>query len=61
MMRYLFLYEYQNFLPKQASFYEYIWEVIAYILITGKGHLGPNIWLETPNTVTSNKDIICII
>lgn len=32
-----------DFLPEQASLYEYIQKVIAYIVITGKGRSGPDI------------------
>lgn len=31
---------------------------MAYMLITGKEHLGPDIWPETSNQGTGIKDII---
>lgn len=34
----------KDFLPKQTSLSEYIWEVVVCIMITGKGHLDPDIW-----------------
>ena len=51
----------KDFLPKQASFCEYTWEVVIYIVITGEGHSGPDIWLETPNQGISTKNIIFTI
>lgn len=51
----------KNFLPKQTSFYEYTWEVIVYMVITGKKHLSPNIWPKTPNQDTGIKDMILTI
>lgn len=48
----------KDFSPKQASFYKYIWEVIIYRVMTGKRHLGPDIWLETPNQGTGTEDMI---
>ena len=46
---------------KQKSFCKYTWEVIAYIVITGKACLGPKIWLEIPNQGTGGNNIILSI
>lgn len=48
----------KNSLLKQASFYEYIWEIIACMVITGKGRLSVEIWPETSNQSTSSEDMI---
>lgn len=48
----------KDFSPKHVSFREYIWEVIAFIVIIGKGHSSLNIWQETPNQGTDTEDII---
>ena len=39
----------KDYLPKQASFCEYTWEVVACRVITSKERSGPDIWPETPN------------
>ena len=51
----------KDFLSEQASLCEYIWEVNTYMVITGEGHSGPDIWPKTLNQVTITKDIILII
>ena len=51
----------KDFWPKQASLCEYTWEVIAYMVITGKRHSGPDIWLETPNQGIGTEDMILTI
>lgn len=48
----------KDFLLKQASFFKYFWEIIAYIEIIGKDSSGLDIWPETPNLSTNTKDII---
>lgn len=45
-------------LPKYTSFCEYIWEIFAYIVITGKGHSGLDIWLEKFDQSTGSEDMI---
>lgn len=52
---------YQNFLPKQASLGEFIWEIVACMVITGKRRSGLNIWRETFNQGTVTEDIIFTI
>lgn len=47
-----------NFLPKKASLCKYTQEIIAYMMITGKGHSSLYIWLETPNQDIGTKDVI---
>ena len=44
--------------PKQASFYEYTCEVVAYMVITGEGRSSPDIWPKTLNQGSGTKDII---
>ena len=48
-------------LPKQISFCEYTWEIVAYMVMTGKGRSGPDIWPETPNQSTDTKEVIFTI
>ena len=50
----------KDFLPKQTSLCEYTWELIVYIVITGEGNLGLDIWLKTLNQATNTEDIILI-
>ena len=45
-------------MPEQASFCKYTWEVVVYMVITGKGRLGPDIWPKTLNQGTGTEDII---
>ena len=45
-------------LPKQVNFCEYTWEVVAYMMITGKGRSSSDMWPKTPNQSTGTKDII---
>ena len=45
-------------LPKQASFCEYTWEVVACMVITSEGRLGLDIWPEISNQGTGTEDII---
>ena len=51
----------KDFLPKQASFFKYIWEVLAYMVITGEVHSGPDICPKTCNQSTSTEDMILTI
>lgn len=51
----------KDFLSEQASFYEYTWEIIIYIVMTDKGHSSLDIWLETPNQDTNTENMIRII
>lgn len=48
----------KDFSPKQASFCKYTWEIVAYMIITGKKHLGLDIWPGTLNQDISTKDMI---
>lgn len=48
----------KDFLPEQASFCKCNWEVVAYIITTGKGRSGPDIWLKTLNQGTNSEYII---
>ena len=48
----------KDFLPEQASFCEYTWEVVACMMITGKRYSGLDIWPETLNQDTGTKDMI---
>ena len=48
----------KDFSPKQASFCEYTWEVIACMVIIGKGRSGLDIWPKTLDQSTSTEDII---
>lgn len=48
----------KDFLPVQASFCEYTWEIFAGMVITSEGQVGPDIWPETPNQSTSTEDMI---
>lgn len=41
--------EIKDFLPTQASLYKYTWEVVAYIVITGKGQTSLDIWPKNLN------------
>lgn len=51
----------KDILSKQVSVCEYIWEVVACIVIICKGHLSPDIWPKTFNLAISTKDIILTI
>lgn len=48
----------KNFSPKHASLYEYAWDFVVYMVITGKKGSGLDIWLEIPNQITRSKDMI---
>ena len=48
----------KHFLPKQVSLCEYTWEVIACMVITGKGRSGPDMWPKTPNQGTGTENMI---
>ena len=48
----------KDFLPKQTSFCEYTSNVVAYIVISGKGRSGLDIWPETPNQAIGTEDMI---
>ena len=45
----------KDFLPENASFCKKTWEIVAYMVITGKGNSGPNIWPKTPYMVITGK------
>ncbi len=47
--------------PKQTSLCKYTWEVIAFMVMTGEGRSGPDIWPETPNQATGTEKMILII
>lgn len=48
----------KDFLPAQASLCEYMWEVVACMLITVEGQVGLDIRLETPNQGIGTENII---
>lgn len=48
----------KDFSIKQASLYEYTWDIVTCMVITSKEYSDPNIWLETPNQNTGIKDMI---
>ena len=50
----------KDFSSEQASLCEYTWEVVACIVITGKGRSGPDIWPETLNQGIGTEDMILI-
>ncbi len=45
-------------LSEQASLCEHTWEVVAYMVMTGNGRSGPDIWPETPNQGTNTEEMI---
>ncbi len=51
----------KNSLPKQASFCEYTWEVITYMVITSNRYSSPDIWSEISNQGTSTEEMIFTI
>lgn len=40
------------------SLCKYTWEVILFIILTGKRYLRPNIWLKTADQAKSKEKII---
>lgn len=48
-------------LPKLTKFYEYIGEIVIFMIMTGKKCSGLDILPKTPNWDTSIKDIIFTI
>ena len=48
----------KNLISASQSLCEYTWEVVACMVLTDKGRLWPDIWLETPEQVKSTKDIM---
>ncbi len=48
-------------LPEQASLCEHTWEVVACMVMTGEGRLGPDIWPKTPNQGTGTEEMILTI
>lgn len=50
----------KDFLPKQATFYEYTRKIGIYIIITSKKRSSLDIYLKRLNQNTSSKDIILI-
>ncbi len=47
--------------PAAHSLCEYTWEMVACMVLTGEGRLGPDIWPETPGQVESMESMIRII
>lgn len=45
-------------IPAARSLCEYTWEVVACMVLTGKGRLGPDIWPETPEQAESTEDMM---
>ena len=48
----------KDLMPAAQRLYEYTWEVVAYMILIGKEHLGPDIWPETPEQAKSTKNIM---
>ena len=48
----------KDFLLKQESFCEHTWEVLTYMVITGKGCSGLDIWPETYSQGTGTEEMI---
>ncbi len=46
--------------PAARSLCKYTWEVVIYMVLTGEGRLGPDIWLETPQQAESMESIMRI-
>lgn len=44
--------------PATCSFCEYTWEVIAYMIITGKGYTRPDIWPKTLEQAKNTEDMM---
>lgn len=42
------------------SLYKYIWEIVVYIVLTGTGHLRPNIRPKTPQQASSIESMMRI-
>ena len=40
-------------IPAACSLCKYTWEVVTYLILTGKGRPGPDIWPETPDQAES--------
>ena len=40
------------------SLCKYTWEVVACMVLTGKGRPGPDIWPETPKQGKSTEDMM---
>ena len=51
----------KNLILATHSLCKYTWEVNAYIVLTGKGRLGPNIWPKTPKQAGSIENMIRLI
>ena len=45
-------------IPAARSLCEYTWEVVACMVLTGKGRPGPDIWPETPEQAESTEDMM---
>ena len=45
-------------IPAAQSLCEYTWEVVACMVLTGKGRLGPDIWPETPEQAEFTEDMM---
>ena len=45
-------------IPATCSLCKYTWKVVGCIVLTGKGHPGPNIWSETLEQAESTEDIM---
>ena len=46
--------------PNARSLCKYTWKVVVYIVLTGKRHLGPDFWPETPQQAENTKSIMRI-
>ncbi len=44
--------------PAICNLCEYTWEVVVYIVLTGKGRLESNIWPETPQQAESMESMM---
>lgn len=51
----------KDFFPKQKSFYEYTWDIIACMMITGDGYSSLDIWPEIPNQGINSENMIFTI
>ena len=51
----------KDFSPKQASFFEHNWKIIACIVMTGERCLGSDIWPKTFNQDTGTEEMMLTI
>lgn len=47
----------KDLIPVAHTFCKYTWEVIVYMVITGKVYARPNIWPEIPEQAKKMEDI----